>query len=127
PLLWVSHNLWAAAYPRFCHSSEISLTSLSFGDLGEHYLKIPQTHVDYRHRNYLGYSTHRMAKSVTIFLDELGVLTGKALVMLSSAPYDGCAFPLARKLTLILVNMEEDVIEEHSSVEDDSETDEDTE
>ncbi|KAJ2731648.1 hypothetical protein IW152_004414, partial [Coemansia sp. BCRC 34962] len=67
PLLQVCHNLRAAAaaYLCFCHSSEINLSSLSVDSLGEHYLKVPQTHVAYRRRNYLGYSTHRMAKNVT--------------------------------------------------------------
>ncbi|KAJ2695875.1 hypothetical protein H4218_004961 [Coemansia sp. IMI 209128] len=104
PLLWVCHNLRTVAYPLFCHDSELNLSSLPFDDLDEYYLRAPATHIDYRHRNHLGYSTHHMAKDVTIFLDELAVFNGKALDTLSSVPYDGCTFPLARKLTLVLVN-----------------------
>ncbi|KAJ2025144.1 hypothetical protein GGI06_000701 [Coemansia sp. S85] len=104
PLLWVCHNLRAVAYPLFCHDYELNLSSLLFDDLDEYYLRAPATHADYRHCNHLGYSTHHVAKDVTIFLDELAVFNGKALDTLSSVPYDGCTFPLARKLTLVLVN-----------------------
>ncbi|KAJ2488410.1 hypothetical protein IWW37_004821 [Coemansia sp. RSA 2050] len=81
----------------------MALSSLPFDELDKYYLANPRTNVDYRRRNYLGHPTHRGAKDLTVFLYELGALTGKAPVALSSAPYDGCAFPLARKLTLILV------------------------
>ncbi|KAJ2461611.1 hypothetical protein GGF42_000083 [Coemansia sp. RSA 2424] len=43
-----------------------------------------------------------MAKSLIIELDEWAIYSGKAVKMLSSAPYDGCAFPLVRKIALFI-------------------------
>ncbi|KAJ2022925.1 hypothetical protein GGI06_001617 [Coemansia sp. S85] len=51
---------------------------------------------------YLGHPTHHLAKELEIELDERAIGSGKALDFLSGAPYDGCAFPLAFKLTLSL-------------------------
>ncbi|KAJ2459518.1 hypothetical protein GGF42_001416 [Coemansia sp. RSA 2424] len=43
-----------------------------------------------------------MAKSLIIELDEWAIYSGKAVKMLSSAPYDGCTFPLVRKIALFI-------------------------
>ncbi|KAJ2754514.1 hypothetical protein GGI19_002338 [Coemansia pectinata] len=48
-------------------------------------------------------STLRLVKSLEIELDERAIYSGKALRMLLCAPYEGYAFPLARKLLLTLI------------------------
>ncbi|KAJ2885178.1 hypothetical protein H4R27_001549 [Coemansia aciculifera] len=103
PLLWVSHNFRAVAYSRFCNNFELNPTSLTFGDLDRRYLGVRRSDVDYRTRNYLGYSTHHLAKDVTVFLDERTVYSGEALEVISRAPYAGCPFSLARKVAFIFV------------------------
>ncbi|KAJ2863164.1 hypothetical protein GGH94_003792 [Coemansia aciculifera] len=103
PLLWVCHNFRAVAYSRYCNNFELNLSNLSFDDLDPRYLRTHRTDIDYRTLNYLGYSTHRSAKDVTVFLDERAVYSGEALEMASRAPYDSCSFPLARKIAFIFV------------------------
>ncbi|KAJ2460559.1 hypothetical protein GGF42_000767 [Coemansia sp. RSA 2424] len=51
----------------------------------------------------LGYPTHHLAKDLIFVIDEWSIYTGRALEFLSSAPYDGCAFPQARNLVLSFV------------------------
>ncbi|KAJ2460556.1 hypothetical protein GGF42_000764 [Coemansia sp. RSA 2424] len=48
----------------------------------------------------LGYPTHHLAKSLAIGVNLQSILTGEALRQLSTAPYDGCAFPLVRTLSI---------------------------
>ncbi|KAJ2056249.1 hypothetical protein GGI17_006294 [Coemansia sp. S146] len=103
PLLWVCHNFRAVAYSRHCNNFELNLSGLSFDDLDYLCLLAYRNDVDYRTVNYLGYSTHHSAKDITIFLDERSVYSSKALEAISRAPYDGCCFPLARKLAFIFV------------------------
>ncbi|KAJ2461266.1 hypothetical protein GGI03_005078 [Coemansia sp. RSA 2337] len=50
--------------------------------------------------DWLGLSTLRLVKCLEIKLDERTIYSGKALRMLSSAPYNGRVFPLARELLL---------------------------
>ncbi|KAJ2061146.1 hypothetical protein GGI17_003256 [Coemansia sp. S146] len=61
---------------------------------------------------YLGYSTHHLAKDITVFLDEQSVYSGEALEVISRAPYDGCSFPLARKTAFIFVKDTTDRVDE---------------
>ncbi|KAJ2056693.1 hypothetical protein GGI17_006062 [Coemansia sp. S146] len=53
--------------------------------------------------NNLGYPTHHLAKTLDIEIDEESIYSGEALKMLSRSPYDGCAFPLVRRIVLLLV------------------------
>ncbi|KAJ2034503.1 hypothetical protein H4S03_004930 [Coemansia sp. S3946] len=98
PLLWVCHNLRTVAYSRYCNNFELNLSTFSFYDLDQ--LHSPDRCADavYRRLNYLGYSTHHFAKDITVFVDERTVYSGKALEAISHAPYDGCSFPLARRI-----------------------------
>ncbi|KAJ2096818.1 hypothetical protein GGI09_004164 [Coemansia sp. S100] len=69
----------------------------------EHYFGAGHTDKDYRTLNYLGYPTHHMAKDISVYLNERTVYSGVALEMISRAPYAGCSFPLARKISFIFV------------------------
>ncbi|KAJ2748372.1 hypothetical protein GGI19_006140 [Coemansia pectinata] len=51
---------------------------------------------------YLGHPTHRLARDLDIELDEVDVYSGTTLRMLSCEPYDGCAFLLVHKITVIV-------------------------
>ncbi|KAJ2740319.1 hypothetical protein GGI20_005872, partial [Coemansia sp. BCRC 34301] len=51
----------------------------------------------------LGYPTHYMARELIFELFEEDICSGKALEMLSCAPYDGCAFPMARQVKLFIL------------------------
>ncbi|KAJ2057351.1 hypothetical protein GGI17_005692 [Coemansia sp. S146] len=62
---------------------------------------------DYAAYTYLGYPTHHLAKELEIELEEKDIYSGNALKTLSLAPYDGCAFPLARKVTIMLISVED--------------------
>ncbi|KAJ2886731.1 hypothetical protein H4R27_000428 [Coemansia aciculifera] len=53
--------------------------------------------------NNLGYPTHHLAKPLDIEIDEESIYSGEALKMLSRVPYDGCAFPLVRRIVFLLV------------------------
>ncbi|KAJ2755841.1 hypothetical protein GGI19_001302, partial [Coemansia pectinata] len=53
--------------------------------------------------NNLGYPTHNLARTLEIEIDEECIYSGAALSRLSRAPYDGCAFPLVRRIVLLLV------------------------
>ncbi|KAJ2061202.1 hypothetical protein GGI17_003237 [Coemansia sp. S146] len=110
PLLWVCHNFRAVAYSRYCNNFELNLTSMSLNDLDPRYLRTRRADIDYRMLNYLGYSTHHSAKDVTVFLDERTVYSGEALAMVSRAPYDGCTFPLARKIAFTFSKEKKDVM-----------------
>ncbi|KAJ2399589.1 hypothetical protein GGF41_008098, partial [Coemansia sp. RSA 2531] len=55
-----------------------------------------------------GCFTHPLAKELRFNLDIKSVFTGKALRLLSDAPYDGCSFPLVRKLCIYLTSDNED-------------------
>ncbi|KAJ2041580.1 hypothetical protein IW146_000716 [Coemansia sp. RSA 922] len=112
PLLWVCHNFRTVAYSRYCNNFGLNLSSLTLEDLDTHYLQIRRTDVDYRKLNYLGYSTHHFTKDITVFVDERTVYSGKALEAISRSPYDGCSFPLARRLIFILVKDIKGVMDE---------------
>ncbi|KAJ2880201.1 hypothetical protein H4R27_004866 [Coemansia aciculifera] len=53
--------------------------------------------------NNLGYPTHNLARTLEIEIDEECIYSGAALSRLSRAPHDGCAFPLVRRIVLLLV------------------------
>ncbi|KAJ2252993.1 hypothetical protein GGI13_002955 [Coemansia sp. RSA 455] len=61
---------------------------------------MPYSRTGRRGSDYLGLSTLRLVKCLEIKLDEWAIYSGKALRMLSSAPYEGYVFPLARELLL---------------------------
>ncbi|KAJ2809958.1 hypothetical protein H4S07_002956, partial [Coemansia furcata] len=59
--------------------------------------------IGYRMNNNLSYPTHHLVKELDIELDEEGIYSGNALKKLSRAPYRGCAFPLVRKITFLII------------------------
>ncbi|KAJ2088099.1 hypothetical protein GGI16_006383, partial [Coemansia sp. S142-1] len=104
PLLWVCHNFRTVTYSRYCNNFELNLSTFSFYDLDP--LHSPDRCEDavYRRLNYLGYSTHHFAKDITVFVDMRIVYSGKALEAISRSPYDGCSFPLARRIAFYFLN-----------------------
>ncbi|KAJ2467184.1 hypothetical protein GGI03_001703 [Coemansia sp. RSA 2337] len=125
PLLWVCHNFRAVAYSRYCNKFELNLTSMPLNALDELYLGFRCSSVDYRTISHLGYSTHRSAKEVTVFLDERAVYSGEALGMVSCVPYEACSLPLARKIAFIFVTEKRGVNDKNAGTDEDTETDED--
>ncbi|KAJ2810505.1 hypothetical protein H4S07_002635, partial [Coemansia furcata] len=89
----------------------LNLSNFSFDYIEEHYLGACRIGSNYRMLNYLGYPTHRLAKDIAIFICDQAVYSGKALEVMSRAPYSGCAFPLARKISFYFVDEAMDVDE----------------
>ncbi|KAJ2056267.1 hypothetical protein GGI17_006285 [Coemansia sp. S146] len=122
PLLWVSHNFRAVAYSHLCDNFELdfynnfepNLYNKALGYILKHRMPAHCRDMDYRTFNYLGYSTHHLAKDITIILDERTVYSGEALEMVSRAPYDGCSFPLARKITFTFVLEKTDRVDKNN-------------
>ncbi|KAJ2876806.1 hypothetical protein H4R27_006300, partial [Coemansia aciculifera] len=62
----------------------------------------------------LGHPTHHLAKKLIIELDEGDIYAGGALRVLTHAPYEGCAFPLVRKITFrIFMDITDEDYEDH--------------
>ncbi|KAJ2431514.1 hypothetical protein GGF41_000513 [Coemansia sp. RSA 2531] len=103
PLLWTCRNFRAAAYPLYCSRYRLFIAnSQTFRDFLES--KVRASVTISRHTNInLGYPTHHLAKTLDIEVDEKSIYSGEALNMLSRAPYDGCAFPLVRRIVFIIV------------------------
>ncbi|KAJ2867187.1 hypothetical protein GGH94_000990 [Coemansia aciculifera] len=100
PLLWVCHNFRTFVRERFCRVYELTLENDR--DRAEAVLYSWPT----RFKEF-GYPTHLLAKELQGKLDIKSVFTGKALQLLSDAPYEGCSFPLIRKLRFELTSDEE--------------------
>ncbi|KAJ2640648.1 hypothetical protein GGF44_002490, partial [Coemansia sp. RSA 1694] len=93
PLLWVCHNFRAFVYARFCGKCELQL------DEGR------DIYVDSRPSwplclRKLDYPTLHLATDLYLNLSIWSIYAGTALQQLSSAPYEDCAFPLVRQLTI---------------------------
>ncbi|KAJ2870295.1 hypothetical protein GGH93_005680 [Coemansia aciculifera] len=107
PLLWVCSNFRAIAYPLyFCHA-RLELASACNGASDMKYLQLDSLG--------LGYPTHHLAKEIVIDVGERTVYSGKALDILSQKPYNGCAFPRARTLTLAIVSDDDDEDEDDTT------------
>ncbi|KAJ2329446.1 hypothetical protein GGI00_003938, partial [Coemansia sp. RSA 2681] len=95
PLLWVCHNFRAFVLARFCDKYELRLEEGRNGYVGSR-LSWPL-----RFRK-IDYPTHQLARHLIYEVSFRSIYSGKALQWLSSAPYDGCVFPLVRKLAIRL-------------------------
>ncbi|KAJ2115850.1 hypothetical protein IW146_001997 [Coemansia sp. RSA 922] len=100
PLVKVCHNFRAIAYPRFCRNAKLELSSALFRQRAALYKRTGRRDASRPPTSCLGYPAYHLAKDLEVELDERAIYTGKALRMLSYEPYDDCAFPLVRKLTL---------------------------
>ncbi|KAJ1822282.1 hypothetical protein LPJ60_002115 [Coemansia sp. RSA 2675] len=97
PLTMLCHNFRNIAYPRLCRYLKLEPNDT----------QIMQTTAlskrsGYPSNAHLGHHTHHLVKDLELKLSEQAIYSGKALKSLSNAPYDACAFPLAKKLTLTL-------------------------
>ncbi|KAJ2827477.1 hypothetical protein GGI24_002633, partial [Coemansia furcata] len=99
PLLWVSHNFRAIAYPIYCDHFKIELVGPAYHERSMYNPLICPCDPGYHMRSDLGYPAHHLAKEIIIELDEWTVYTGKALQTLTRAPYEGCAFPQVHSIT----------------------------
>ncbi|KAJ2582718.1 hypothetical protein GGH95_001385, partial [Coemansia sp. RSA 1836] len=104
PLLWVCHNFRAVVLARFCSHRHLDISDFKNEEervaFASH--SWPDSHWD------LGFPGHNLAKELDIDLDLWSVFTGQALQLLSSAPYNGCSFPLVRKISINMDIQEED-------------------
>ncbi|KAJ2757433.1 hypothetical protein GGI19_000034 [Coemansia pectinata] len=103
PLLWTWHNFRAVAYPLYCSRYKLAIANSPNYHL---FYRGPGTasfNIGHRMNNNLGYPTHHLAKTLDIEIDEESIYSGEALKMLSRVPYDGCAFPLVRRIVFLLV------------------------
>ncbi|KAJ2833203.1 hypothetical protein FBU31_001945 [Coemansia sp. 'formosensis'] len=108
PLLRVSRNFRAIALPLYCNYFKLRVLLSSRNAHAVHDLLSSRSDYSRATYEYLGHPTHHLAKELEIELDERTVYSGRALESLTLTPYDGCAFPLVRKLTLNLVAEELD-------------------
>ncbi|KAJ1822169.1 hypothetical protein LPJ60_002168, partial [Coemansia sp. RSA 2675] len=114
PLLWVSSDFRTVALPLYCNYFKVIVSTTAQADQNDHGLLERQSSdhcVSYR---YLGHPTHHLTKDLKVQLEGRAIYSGQALAVLSGAPYDGCAFPLVRRLTVtlteeVLSDMSEDV------------------
>ncbi|KAJ2051960.1 hypothetical protein GGI03_002214 [Coemansia sp. RSA 2337] len=114
PLLWVCHNFRAFVRKRFSRVYELTLENNR--DRAEALLCSWPTRFD-----KLGYPTHPLAKELLFKLDVKSVYTGKALQLLSDAPYGTCSFPLVRKLYIGLACNEEGYYDQEPELDNDPE------
>ncbi|KAJ1921615.1 hypothetical protein LPJ71_001291 [Coemansia sp. S17] len=91
PLLWVCNNFRTDVYARFCRSYGLQVaghTNAVRGMRTSWPVCLKQ----------LDYPTQHLASELTIFVDIWSICSGHALDILSCAPYNGCAFPMVRKI-----------------------------
>ncbi|KAJ2886699.1 hypothetical protein H4R27_000488 [Coemansia aciculifera] len=103
PLLWTCHNFRAVAYPLYCSRYKLAIANSPNYQLFNGGPGTASFDVGHRMNNNLGYPTHHLARALDIEIDEESIYSGKALKMLSRSPYDGCAFPLVRRIVFLLV------------------------
>ncbi|KAJ2028529.1 hypothetical protein IWW57_002107 [Coemansia sp. S610] len=99
PLMWVSQNFRAIAYPLYCYHFKLELAGPEYHERSMYNPLIEPHDPGYHMRNDLGYPTHHLAKELTIELEEWAVYDGHALRKLTLAPFERCAFPLVRSIT----------------------------
>ncbi|KAJ2449692.1 hypothetical protein GGF42_004696 [Coemansia sp. RSA 2424] len=105
PLMWVCSNFRAVALPLYCNMFQMDLTPPLPDDLCV---------LDMARDDYLGHSTHHLATTLEIVVEDEAVCSGAALRLLSCAPYDGCSFPLVRKFMLTLSPDKLDRVDENA-------------
>ncbi|KAJ2751882.1 hypothetical protein GGI19_004197 [Coemansia pectinata] len=95
PLLSVCHNFRYFIHSRFFRECELYLCAFE-DEAGEAHVTWPSS------PRVPAYPTHHLAKTLKIELCAWDVYSGAALRVLSVRPYDGVAFPLVKKLKVIL-------------------------
>ncbi|KAJ2803117.1 hypothetical protein H4S07_004536, partial [Coemansia furcata] len=95
PLLWVCHNFRVFVHARFCKVYKLYLRDDQGSDIGI------RESWPFRLQG-LDAPTRHLAEELEIVLDIQLAFKGVALQRLLSMSYDGCAFPMARKLSIRL-------------------------
>ncbi|KAJ2909184.1 hypothetical protein GGI21_002134 [Coemansia aciculifera] len=89
PLLWVCDNFRKVVYAKYCREHNI--------DLGrEQESRVPSWPLWPRCLNDIGRFAPNLVRTLSFYVSIRSIYSGEALSILSSAPYDGCAFPKAR-------------------------------
>ncbi|KAJ2859608.1 hypothetical protein GGH94_006006 [Coemansia aciculifera] len=91
PLLWVCSNFRTDVYARFCRNYGLQVTGHTNAVRGMR-SSWPVC------LKQLDHPTQHLASELTIFTDIWSICSGRALNILSCAPYNGCAFPMVHKL-----------------------------
>ncbi|KAJ2104320.1 hypothetical protein GGI09_000166 [Coemansia sp. S100] len=130
PLLSVCHGFRAIALARYCgfcklelatsytfkefHSSESKRISICVARNESYKRSSDPRGFGYRILYDLGHPTHHLVRELMIELDERDIYSGEALRMLTNAPYEGCAFPLVRKIAFrIFIDVTDEDYEKH--------------
>ncbi|KAJ2879995.1 hypothetical protein H4R27_004986 [Coemansia aciculifera] len=103
PLLHVCHNFRAITLPLYFHHFKLMISNSPVRRVLAATLKTDRIERKGRESTYLGHPTHHLARELEIELDEVDVYSGTALKMLSRGLYDGCAFPLVRRITFTII------------------------
>ncbi|KAJ2246813.1 hypothetical protein GGI13_005294 [Coemansia sp. RSA 455] len=126
PLLLVCHGFRAIALARYCGFCKLEFATSytfkkfrSFESICVARIKSYEGSSDpcglgYRILYDLGHPTHHLVRELMIELDERDIYSGEALRMLTNAPYEGCAFPLVRKIVFrIFMDVTDKDYEDH--------------
>ncbi|KAJ2031850.1 hypothetical protein IW146_000755 [Coemansia sp. RSA 922] len=91
PLLWVCRNFRDVSCLKFYRSNTVKVKDDDYEkDVGQYWWS--------KRLKKFYPSMHHLAREIHILLGKSGFYTGKTLEAFSRAPFDGCAFPQARKL-----------------------------
>ncbi|KAJ2337118.1 hypothetical protein GGI00_000440 [Coemansia sp. RSA 2681] len=86
PLLSVCHNFRAFVFARLYRRQQLDIHGF-------------KTHPG---PNVYPWPAYHLAKELDVYLGLWSIYTGQALRLLSSASYEGCAFPLVRKISIFI-------------------------
>ncbi|KAJ2057755.1 hypothetical protein GGI17_005451 [Coemansia sp. S146] len=96
-LLWVCDNLRTVVYSLYDRRYELNISdSACKADATCNTKRCPWVLCRY----YNGYTSYDLAKDLSIHVELECIYSGKALEMLSRAPYKDCVFPLVRRVSL---------------------------
>ncbi|KAJ2086322.1 hypothetical protein GGI16_006623 [Coemansia sp. S142-1] len=107
PLLWVSQNFRTVASASFYRVNAVLIN-------GEEFATSLNPPAASRRLKRFYESTHHLAEEVHIMLDQSRVFSGRALEVLSRAPFDNGGFQEARKLKFKFDKTDREIIEWHN-------------
>ncbi|KAJ2039486.1 hypothetical protein H4S03_001672 [Coemansia sp. S3946] len=107
PLLWVSQNFWTVASASFYRVNAVLIN-------GEEFATSLNPPAASRRLKRFYESTHHLAEEVHIMSDQSRVFSGRALEVLSRAPFDNGGLQEARKLKFKFDKTDQKIIEWHN-------------